>query len=55
MGKSQLEGGLNFLLQEMGREVTTIGSKCNNAEIAQLVVKIKEELEKIREQVQNIE
>lgn len=46
---------LNFLLQEMGREVTTIGSKCNNAEIAQLVVKIKEELEKIREQVQNIE
>ncbi len=46
---------LNFLLQEMGREVTTIGSKCNNAEIAQLVVKIKEELEKIRELVQNIE
>lgn len=46
---------LNFLLQEMNREITTIGSKCNNAEIAQLVVKMKEEIEKIREQMQNIE
>ena len=54
-GQEPAGRGLNFLLQEMGREVTTIGSKCNNAEIAQLVVKIKEELEKIREQVQNIE
>jgi uncharacterized protein (TIGR00255 family) len=46
---------LGFLLQEINREVTTIGSKCNDAEIAHLVVRAKEELEKIREQVQNIE
>ncbi len=46
---------LNFLVQEMNREATTIGSKSNDAEIAHLVVKIKEELEKIREQLQNIE
>lgn len=46
---------LNFLVQEMNREVNTIGSKANNAEIAHLVVGIKEELEKIREQLQNIE
>lgn len=46
---------LNFLIQEMNREVNTIGSKANNAEIAHQVVAIKEELEKIREQLQNIE
>lgn len=46
---------LGFLLQEMNREVTTIGSKSNDSEIAHLVVRAKEELEKIREQVQNIE
>lgn len=46
---------LNFLLQEMNREVNTIGSKCSDAEIAQLVMFMKEELERIREQVQNIE
>ncbi len=46
---------LDFLLQEMGREVNTIGSKANDADIAIHVVKIKGELEKIREQVQNIE
>jgi len=46
---------LNFLLQEMGREANTIGSKANAADISHLVVDIKEELEKIREQVQNIE
>jgi len=46
---------LDFLLQEMGREVNTIGSKANDAEIALHVVEIKSELEKIREQVQNIE
>ncbi|MFZ5518285.1 MAG: YicC/YloC family endoribonuclease [Candidatus Zhuqueibacterota bacterium] len=46
---------LNFLLQEMTREANTIGAKVNNAEIAHLVVEIKEEVEKIREQVQNIE
>lgn len=46
---------LGFLLQEMNREITTIGSKSNDSEIAHLVVRAKEELEKIREQVQNIE
>ena len=46
---------LNFLIQEMNREANTIGSKANNADIAHLVVGIKEELEKIREQLQNIE
>ncbi len=46
---------LNFLLQEMQREINTIGSKANDAEISQMVVSVKEELERIREQVQNIE
>ncbi len=46
---------LDFLLQEMGREVNTIGSKANDGEITSCVVELKAELEKIREQVQNIE
>lgn len=46
---------LDFLIQEMNREVNTIGSKANNVHIATLVVNIKSELEKIREQIQNIE
>jgi uncharacterized protein (TIGR00255 family) len=46
---------LNFLIQEMNREVNTIGSKSSAAEIAHRVVGMKEELEKIREQLQNIE
>jgi len=46
---------LDFLLQEMGREVNTIGSKANDAEISAEVVELKSELEKVREQVQNIE
>ena len=46
---------LNFLIQEMNREANTIGSKANNAEISHLVVMIKDELEKVREQLQNIE
>lgn len=46
---------LNFLVQEMNREVNTIGSKSSSPEIAHLVVGVKEELEKIREQLQNIE
>ncbi len=46
---------LNFLVQEMNREVNTMGSKANDAMIAQNVVVVKEELEKIREQLQNIE
>ena len=46
---------LDFLLQEIGREVNTIGSKSNDAEIAGHVVQMKAELERIREQVQNVE
>lgn len=46
---------LDFLLQEMGREVNTIGSKANDAVIAAHVVQMKAELERIREQVQNVE
>jgi uncharacterized protein (TIGR00255 family) len=46
---------LNFLLQEMNREANTIGAKAYSAEISHLVVQIKEEVEKIREQVQNVE
>ena len=46
---------LNVLLQEMGREANTIGSKANDVEIAHAVVIIKEELERLREQVQNVE
>ena len=46
---------LDFLLQEMNRETNTIGSKCSNSDIAHLVVEVKTELEKIREQIQNIE
>ncbi|TSK08300.1 MAG: YicC family protein [Geobacter sp.] len=46
---------LDFLLQEINREVNTIGSKANDAQMAACVVELKAELEKIREQVQNIE
>lgn len=46
---------LSFLLQEMNREANTIGSKASDADIAHLVVSIKEELERIREQIQNVE
>ncbi len=46
---------LDFLLQEIGREVNTIGSKASDAEIAGYVVQMKAELERIREQVQNVE
>jgi uncharacterized protein (TIGR00255 family) len=45
---------LNFIAQEMGREINTIGSKANDAEIQRLVVGMKDELEKIKEQVLNI-
>jgi TIGR00255 family protein len=46
---------LNFLVQEMNREANTIGSKSSDAAIAHLIIGLKEELEKIREQLQNIE
>jgi len=54
--ESEGESGkkLGFLLQEMGREVNTIGSKSNQIAISHTVVRMKDELEKIREQVQNI-
>ena len=46
---------LDFLVQEMNREANTIGSKAQDAATAQVVVEIKSDIEKIREQIQNIE
>ena len=46
---------MDFLIQEVNRESNTIGSKCQNADIAKVVVDLKSEIEKIREQIQNIE
>ncbi|MGL4606858.1 MAG: YicC/YloC family endoribonuclease [Eubacteriaceae bacterium] len=46
---------LDFLIQELNREINTIGSKANDLEIATIVVDVKSEIEKIREQIQNIE
>ena len=46
---------MDFLIQEVNRESNTVGSKCNDVEIATVVVNLKAEVEKIREQVQNIE
>jgi uncharacterized protein (TIGR00255 family) len=46
---------LDFLSQEINREVNTIGSKASHAEVSQTVVLMKSELEKIREQIQNVE
>lgn len=46
---------MDFLIQEMNREANTIGSKASDAQIAQLVVDLKSEIEKLREQVQNVE
>lgn len=46
---------LDFLIQEFNREANTIGSKCNNLELQHTVVSLKSEIEKIREQIQNIE
>ena len=46
---------LDFLIQEFNRESNTIGSKCNDAQLAQVVVDLKSEIEKIREQIQNLE
>ncbi|MEI6807350.1 MAG: YicC/YloC family endoribonuclease [bacterium] len=56
LGSSQPVGRpMDFLIQEMFREITTIGSKANNAEISSHVVMFKTELERMREQVQNVE
>ena len=46
---------LDFLVQEMNREINTTGSKAQDAEMARIVVDVKAEIEKIREQIQNIE
>ncbi len=46
---------LNFLLQEMNREVNTLGSKGNDPAISEVVIELKDEVEKLREQVQNVE
>jgi len=46
---------LNFLLQEMNREANTIGSKCSDFDISSVAIALKEEIEKLREQVQNVE
>lgn len=53
--KEPMGRSMDFLTQELAREFNTIGSKANNAEIAHLVVAAKTEIEKIREQVQNVE
>lgn len=59
--RAMLDGGspigrkIDFLLQEFNREANTTGSKCQNADIAHVVVDLKSEIEKIREQIQNIE
>ena len=59
--REMLRGGdpvgrkLDFLIQEVNRESNTIGSKCSDIQIARDVVELKAEIEKIREQVQNIE
>ena len=46
---------MDFLIQEVNREANTVGSKCSDIQIARDVVDMKAEIEKIREQVQNIE
>lgn len=59
--RQMLEGGspvgrkMDFLIQEFNRESNTIGSKCNDAQLAKVVVELKSEIEKIREQLQNVE
>ena len=54
-GESPIGRKMDFLIQELNRESNTIGSKCQNAEIARVVVDLKAEIEKIREQIQNVE
>ena len=54
-GNSPIGRKIDFLIQEFNREANTTGSKCQNSEIAHVVVDLKSEIEKIREQIQNIE
>lgn len=53
--KSEIGKKMDFLIQEMNREANTIGSKASDAQIAQCVVDLKSEIEKLREQIQNVE
>ena len=53
--KEEIGKKMDFLIQEMNREANTIGSKASDAQIAQCVVNLKSEIEKLREQVQNVE
>ena len=54
-GSSPTGRKIDFLIQEFNREANTIGSKCQSSNIAHVVVDLKSEIEKIREQIQNIE
>lgn len=54
-GDSPIGKKLDFYMQEMNREINTIGSKCNDIDISKIVIEVKSELENIREQIQNIE
>ena len=53
--KNPIGKKLNFILQELNREVNTIASKCSDISISSTTIQMKEEIEKLREQVQNIE
>ena len=54
-GKHGISKHLEFLIQELNREVNTINSKASDVEVSHLAIEIKSELEKIREQIQNVE
>ena len=54
-GDGEVGRKLDFIIQEMNREANTIGSKANDSDLAHKVVDIKAEIEKIREQIQNLE
>ena len=53
-GQESMGKKLGFITQEMGREINTLGSKSNDAEMQKIVVKMKDELEKIKEQLANV-
>ena len=53
MGKIRARQKLGFIAQEIGREINTLGSKANDADMQRIVVQMKDELEKIKEQVLN--
>lgn len=55
VGNGPIGKKLDFYMQEMNREINTTGSKCNDVDMAKVVIEVKSELENIREQIQNIE